>query len=48
MFGILKEVMGFGRFSLRGDAKVALEWTLVYMSYILKRSWSLKTQASAA
>ena len=48
VFGIIKEVMGFRRFSLRGRAKAALEWTLVCVSYNLKRLWSLKTQAAAA
>jgi len=48
VFGIIKAVLGFRRFSLRGRAKVALEWTLVCVSYNLKRLWSLKTQAAAA
>lgn len=33
VFGIIKEVMGFRRFLLRGRAKVELEWTLVCVSY---------------
>jgi transposase len=48
VFGIIKEVLGFRRFSLRGRAKVALEWTLVCVSYNLKRLWRLQTQAAAA
>lgn len=48
VFGIIKEVMGFRRFSLRGLAKVQLEWTLVCVSYNLKRLFSLKNQAAAA
>jgi hypothetical protein len=48
VFGIIKEVMGFRRFSLRGHAKVALEWTLVCVSYNLKRLFALKTLAAAA
>jgi Transposase DDE domain len=32
VFGIIKEVLGFRRFSLRGLAKVSLEWTLVCVS----------------
>ena len=48
VFGIIKEVMGFRRFSLRGRAKVALEWTLVCVSYNLKRLWTLKNQAATA
>jgi transposase len=42
VFGIIKEVMGFRRFRLRGRAKVALEWTLVCVSYNLKRMFTLK------
>ena len=37
VLGIIKEVMGFRRFSPRGKAKVALEWTLVTLSYNLRR-----------
>ena len=48
VFGIIKEVMGFRRFSLRGHAKVSLEWTLVCVSYNLKRLFSLKNLAAAA
>ncbi len=36
-FGVIKAVLGFRRFSLRGLAKVALEWTLVTLAYNLKR-----------
>ncbi len=42
VFGIIKEVMGFRRFMLRGRAKVGLEWTLVCVSYNLKRMFTLK------
>jgi hypothetical protein len=42
VFGIIKEVMGFRRFLLRGRAKVELEWTLVCVSYNLKRMFALK------
>jgi transposase len=45
VFGIIKEVMGFPHFRLRGRAKVALEWTLVCVSYHLKRLFTLKTAA---
>ena len=48
VFGIIKEVMGFRRFSLRGHAKVSLEWTLVCVSYNLKRLFSLKNLATTA
>ena len=47
VFGIIKEVMGFRRFTLRGRAKVSLEWTLVCVSYNLKRMFTLKNQAAA-
>ena len=33
----IKEALGFRRFSLRGLAKVRLEWTLVTLAYNLKR-----------
>ena len=48
VFGIIKAVMGFRRFSLRGHAKVSLEWTLVCLSYNLKRLFTLKNLAAAA
>ncbi len=37
VFGIIKEAMGFRRFSLRGLVKVSLEWTLVTLAYNLRR-----------
>jgi len=48
VFGIIKEVMGFRRFSLRGHAKVSLEWTLVCVSYNLKRLFALRNLAATA
>ena len=47
VFGIIKEVMGFRRFLLRGRAKVELEWTLVCLSYNLKRTFTLKKLVGA-
>ena len=47
VFGIIKEVIGFRRFLLRGRAKVGLEWTLVCLSYNLKRLFTLKNAALA-
>ena len=47
VFGIIKEVMGFRRFTLRGREKVSLEWTLVCVSYNLKRMFTLKNQIPA-
>jgi transposase len=46
VFGIIKEVMGFRRFMLRGRVQVSLEWTLGCLSYNLKRLWVLKHQAA--
>ena len=37
VFGIIKSVLGFRQFRLRGVAKVTLEWTLVCVAYNLKR-----------
>lgn len=37
VFGIIKEVMGFRQFSLRGLAAAAGEWNLVCLAYNLKR-----------
>ncbi len=41
VFGIIKEVMGFRRFSLRGKAAVNGEWALVCLAYNLKRFFRL-------
>jgi hypothetical protein len=41
VFGIIKEVLGFRRFLLRGRDKVSLEWELVSTSYNLKRLYNL-------
>jgi transposase len=37
VFGIIKEAMGFRRFSLRTQEKVAVEWTLVCLAYNIRR-----------
>jgi len=37
VFGIIKSVLGFRQFRLRGQVKVSLEWTLVCLAYNLKR-----------
>ena len=47
VFGIIKEVMGFRRFLLRGRGKVSLEWMLVCVSYNFKRLFTLKNLAAA-
>ncbi len=41
VFGIIKSVMGFRQFLLRGLAKVSLEWTLVALAYNFKRLFRL-------
>jgi len=43
VFGIIKEVMGFRQFSLRGLTAAAGEWNLVCLSYNLKRLHVLHT-----
>jgi transposase len=42
VFGIVKSVLGFVRFSLRGLAKVKTEWTLVSLAYNCKRLCALR------
>lgn len=37
VFGIIKSVLGFRQFLLRGVEKVSLEWTLVCLGYNLRR-----------
>ena len=41
VFGIIKSVLGFRQFMLRGIDKVNLEWNLVTLSYNLKRLYKL-------
>jgi transposase len=43
VFGIIKEVMGFRRFMLRGLASVKNEWSLVCMAFNIKRIHKLVT-----
>lgn len=47
VFGIIKHVLGFTQFSLRGEDNVELEWNLVALAYNLKRLFTLN-QANAA
>jgi transposase len=42
VFGIIKEVLGFRRFSLRGLKNVSGEWTLVTIAWNLKRIHALQ------
>ena len=44
VFGIIKSVMGFRQFSLRGLKQVAGEWTLVCLAWNLKRMAVLRLQ----
>ena len=44
VFGIIKSVMGFRQFSLRGLNKVSGEWTLVCLAWNLKRMAILRLQ----
>ena len=48
VFGIIKAAMGFRQFLLRGKSKVELEWTLVTLSYNIKRLFHLGAQLKAA
>ena len=43
VFGIVKRVLGFRQFSLRGKIKVSGEWDLVCLSYNLKRLFNLRS-----
>lgn len=42
VFGIIKSMMGFRQFSLRGLQKVSGEWTLVCLAWNLKRMATLR------
>jgi hypothetical protein len=44
VFVIIKSVMGFRQFSLRGLTKVTSEWTLVCLAWNLKRLAVLRLQ----
>jgi transposase len=48
VFGIIKEAMGFRRFSLRGLEKVTLEWTLVTLAYNFKRLFHMGARLTEA
>jgi transposase len=47
IFGIIKSVIGFRQFLLRGAHKVSLEWTLVCLAYNFRRLHTLKTRLQA-
>ena len=42
VFGIIKSVMGFRQFLLRGHDKVDTEWSLVCLAYNVKRLWKAR------
>ena len=44
VFGILKSVLGFRQFLLRGLDKVRGEWSLVTMAWNMKRIFALDTR----
>ncbi len=48
VFGIIKAVLGFRQFLLRGLAKVTGEWSLVCLAYNLKRLHTLQGSAAMA
>jgi hypothetical protein len=41
VFGIIKQAMGFRRFSLRGKPKAEMEWILVCLAYNMRRLFNL-------
>jgi transposase len=46
VFGIIKSVMGFRQFLLRGLDKVSIEWNLVTLSYNVKRLYRMSGTAA--
>jgi transposase len=42
VFGVIKEILGFRRFSLRGEAKTDAEWSLICSAYNLKRFFKMQ------
>ena len=47
VFGIIKSVMGFRQFLLRGLDNVQGEWTLVTMAWNMKRMFALAVASGA-
>jgi transposase len=47
VFGIIKGAMGFRQFSMRGEAKADLEWTLVVTAYNIKRLFHMGAKLGA-
>ena len=48
VFGIIKQAIGFRRFTLRGLEDVSLEWILVALSYNLRRLHTVRAVLKAA
>jgi len=46
VFGIIKSVMGFRQFLLRGMSKVQGEWTLVCLAWNVKRMAALRPKSA--
>jgi hypothetical protein len=44
VFGVIKEVLGFRRFSMRGKEKAESEWSLICLSYNLKKIFKLRAE----
>lgn len=42
VFGVIKEILGFRRFLLRGEAETDAEWSLVCSAYNLKRFFAMQ------
>ena len=47
VFGIIKQVMGFRQFLLRGLEMMNMEWEIVYLGYNIKRLFICKPPFSA-
>ena len=48
VFGIIKSILGFTRFQLRGIEKVKMEWMLVALAYNCKRLNAIRLNAITA
>jgi transposase len=48
VFGIIKHVLGFTQFNLRGKDNVALEWQLIALAYNMKRLYKLHHNPATA
>jgi len=42
VFGVIKKILGFRRFSLRGEAETDAEWSLICSAYNLKRFFKMQ------